>query len=131
MTSRGWRGWVAALALMVIGAVLGIAVDRFHVRPHNHASALLEEIERDPMAVMEREIGLRPEQRAPIGAILERWQATLDSVWGESNRQVRGAVVGVVNDIAAQLDSTQARRFRALIDEIHSSPRSLFHGRTH
>jgi hypothetical protein len=128
---RGWRAWMAALALLVIGAVLGITLDRFHVRDRDRPTTLLSEIERDPMAVLEREIGLRPEQRAPIGAILERWQASLDSVWGESNRQVRVAVVGVVDDIAAQLDSTQVRRFRALIDEIHSSPRSMFHGKTH
>jgi hypothetical protein len=128
---RGWRAWLAAVALLVIGAVLGITFDRYHVRDRDQATTLLAEIERDPMAVLEREIGLRPEQRAPIGAILERWQASLDSVWSESNRQVRTAVVGVVDDIAAQLDSTQARRFRALIDEIHSSPKSMFHGRSH
>jgi hypothetical protein len=128
---RGWRAWLAAVALLVIGAVLGITFDRYHVRDRDQATTLLAEIERDPMAVLEREIGLRPEQRAPIGAILKRWQASLDSVWSESNRQVRTAVVGVVDDIAAQLDSTQARRFRALIDEIHSSPKSMFHGRSH
>jgi hypothetical protein len=128
---RGWRAWLAAVALLVIGAVLGITFDRYHVRDRDQATTLLAEIERDPMAVLEREIGLRPEQRAPIGAILERWQASLDSVWSESNRQVRVAVVGVVDDIAARLDSTQARRFRALIDEIHSSPKSMFHGRSH
>jgi hypothetical protein len=131
MTRHAWKAAAAALALLVIGAVLGVTFDRYHVRGRNHGTTLLAEIERNPMAVMEREIGLRPEQRAPIAAIFERWQATLDSVWGESNRQVRGAVVGVVNDIAAQLDSTQARRFHALINEIHSSPRSMFHGRSH
>ena len=131
MKRQGWQAWVAAVALLVIGAVLGITFDRFHVRDRNPATTLLAEIERNPMAVLEREIGLRPEQRAPIGAILERYQATLDSVWGESNRQVRATVGAVVNDIAAQLDSTQARRFQALIDEIHSSPQSMFHGRRH
>ena len=131
MKRTGWRAWAAALALLVLGAIIGIALDRFHLRPHDHASAMLAEIERDPMAVLEREIGLRPEQRAPIGAILERWQATVDSVWGESNRQVRAAVGGVVNDIAAQLDSTQARRFQELINEIHNSPKSVFHGQRH
>ena len=128
---KGWRAWLAAVALLVIGAALGITFDRYHVRDRDRPTTLWAEIERDPMAVLEREIGLRPEQRAPIGAILERWQASLDSVWSESNRQVRTAVVGVVDDIAAQLDSTQARRFRALIDEIHSSPKSMFHGQRH
>ena len=128
---RGWRAWLAAIALLMIGAILGITIDRFHVRNRDHASTLLAEIDRDPMKVLEREIGLRPEQRAPIAAILERWQATLDSTWSESNRRVRGAIGGVVNDIAAQLDSAQARRFHALINEIHSSPSSMFHGRSH
>ena len=130
MTPRSWRGWVAALALVVIGAVLGITFDRFHVRDRDHATTLLAEIERDPMAVLEREINLRPEQRAPIGAILQRYQATMDSVWGASNRAVRATVEGVIDDITAQLDSTQARRFQALLDEIHSSPKAI-HGFRH
>ena len=131
MKRTGWQAWAATLALLVLGAVLGITFDRFHVRDRDRPTTLLAEIERDPMAVLEREIGLRAEQRAPIGAILARWQGTVDSVWGESNRQVRAAVIGVVGDIAAQLDSTQARRFHELINEIHSSPRSMFHGRSH
>lgn len=131
MTRHAWQASAAALALLVIGAALGIAVDRFHVRDRDRASTLLAEINRDPMEVLEREIGLRPEQRGPIGRILERYQATLDSVWGESNSRVRATVQGAVTDIAAQLDSTQARRFHALIDEIHSSPRSMFHGKRH
>ena len=124
MIRGGWQAWLAAVALLVIGAVLGVTVDRFHVRG-DHATALLAEIERDPMGVIEREVELRPEQRGPIGAILQRYQATLDSLWGESNSRVRATVEGVITDITAQLDSTQARRFKALIDEIHSSPKAI------
>ena len=131
MIPRGWKGWVAALALLVIGAILGITVDRFHVRGGDHSSKLLAEINRDPMAVLEREIHLRQEQQAPIKAILDRYQVTLDSVWQAGNDQVRSTVQGVVHEIAAQLDSTQSRRFLELIDEIHSSPRSMFHGTRH
>lgn len=130
MKRLGWRAWLAALALLVIGAVLGVTFDRFHVRNRDHATTLLAEIERDPMAVIEREVNLRPEQRGRIATILERYQANLDSVWGESNRQVRATVEGVIADITAQLDSTQARRFKALINEIHSSPKAI-HGFRH
>ena len=130
MKRQAWQTWVAVLALLVIGAVLGIAIDRFHVRGGNHASALLEEIERNPMAVIDREISLRPDQRASVGRIIERYQATMDSAWGESNRQVRATVGAVINDITAQLDSAQARKFRALINKIHSSP-DAFHQRGH
>jgi hypothetical protein len=131
MTRHAWQAAAAVLALLALGAVLGIAVDRFHVRGRDHATALLAEIERDPMGVIEREITLRPEQRGPIRAILERYQATMDSVWRESNLRLRATVQGVVSDIAAQLDSAQAARFRALIEEIHGSPQSMFHGRSH
>jgi hypothetical protein len=128
--TRSWRGWVAALALLVIGAVMGITLDRFHVRNRDRPTTLLIEIERNPMTVLEREIGLRPEQRGPIGAILQQYQASMDSIWGASNRGVRATVEGVIDDITAQLDSTQARRFQALLDEIHSSPRAM-HGFRH
>lgn len=127
MTRHAWKAIGAALALLVIGAVLGITFDRYHVRNRDQASTLLAAIERDPMGVIDREIGLRPEQRAPIGAILERYQATLDSLWGTNNRQLRATVGAVVNDITAVLDSSQARRFHALINEIHSSPNAFHH----
>jgi hypothetical protein len=130
MTRHAWQAGAAALALLVIGAALGITVDRFHVRGSDRATALLREIERNPMAVIEREVNLRPEQRAPIETILARYQGTLDSVWGAANHRVRATVEGVITDIAAQLDSTQARQFRALIDEIHSSPEA-FHRMRH
>jgi uncharacterized membrane-anchored protein YhcB (DUF1043 family) len=130
MRRLGWQAWIAALALLVIGAVLGITVDRFHVRSGDHQSSLLDEVQRDPMAVMERELNLRPEQRGPIEAIFQRHQRVMDSVWGEANSRLRSTIDSVVSEIAAQLDSSQARRFRALVDEIHSSP-GAFHGRRH
>ena len=131
MTRLGWKGWAAGLALLMIGAILGITVDRFHVRNSDPAGRLLAEVHRDPMAVVERELDLRPEQRGPIKAILDRHQSAVDSLWGESNSRLQATIQGVVTEIAAQLDSTQARRFRELLDEIHRSPQSLFHGRSH
>ena len=125
MRRPGWQAWAAALALLAIGAVLGITADRLHFRNSDPAAALLAEVQRDPMAVMERELNLRPKQRPRIVAILERRQGAIDAVWQDTHTRLRATIDSVVSEIAAELDSDQARRFRALADEVHSSPRFI------
>lgn len=122
MRPLGWRAWVAALALLVIGAAVGVTVDRLHHRSGGPLSKLIADVHRDPMGVMERELGLRPEQRSRVAAILERRQGAIDAVWQDTHVRLRATVDSVVSEIAAELDSAQARRFRELADEIHNSP---------
>ena len=122
MRPLGWRAWVAALALLVLGAAAGVAVDRLHHRSGGPLSKLIAEVHRDPMSVMERELGLRPEQRSRVAAILERRQGAIDAVWQDTHVRLRATVDSVVSEISAELDSGQARRFRALADEIHNAP---------
>ena len=122
MSPLGWRSWVAASALLILGAAAGIAADRLHHRTGGRISRLVAEVHRDPMAVMERELNLRPEQRSRVAAILERRQGAIDAVWQDTHVRLRATVDSVVSEIAAELDSAQARRFRAIADEIHSSP---------
>jgi hypothetical protein len=122
MRSSGWRGWTAAAALLVAGAAGGVALERFlHHRQDPH-SRLLEEVQRDPIGVMDRELNLRPGQREQVAAILSRRQGAIDAVWGDTHVRLRAAVDSVVSEIAAVLDTGQARRFRAFADEIHSRP---------
>ena len=117
------RAWLAALALLALGAVLGITFDRFHVRGgHNPLSRLHEQLRHDPMAVMERELNLRPAQRTRIAAILELRQGDINAVWEDTHIRLRATIDSVVTEIAAELDSAQARKFRDLADKLHNAP---------
>jgi hypothetical protein len=119
-----WQAWLAAVALMVLGAVLGVTFDRLHVRGDAHA-ALMERVRRDPLGVMDRELKLTPEQRSRVGAILQSRQADIDRVWDETHTRLQATLDSVVNEIAAVLDSNQAVRFRAVAYELHHPKRGL------
>src|SRR5262245_44642035 len=118
------RAWLAALALLVLGAVLGITFDRFHVRGlgHGSMSRLHEQLRHDPMAVIDRELHLSPEQRTRIAALLERRQHDINAAWEDVHVRLRATIDSVVNEIAAELDSAQAVKFRTTADRIHSTP---------
>jgi Spy/CpxP family protein refolding chaperone len=122
MNRLGWRAWVAAFALLALGAVLGITVDRFHVRGGGHGPGLHEQVRRDPVAYMDRELTLRPEQRTRIAAIFERHQGEIDTVWQDTHNRLIAAIDSLVAEISAELDSTQIPRFNALVKKLHSSP---------
>lgn len=118
------RAWLAAVALIILGAVGGVAFDRFHLLPSHGGmmSRLHRELRHDPMGLMERELGLKPEQRTRIAAIMERRQGDIDAVWEDTHVRLKATIDSVVNEIAAELDSAQARKFREMADKIHSTP---------
>lgn len=112
----------AAASILVIGAAVGIAADRaVHGRGDPHA-ALFAEIQKDPIGVMDRELRLRPEQRARIAEVLARRQMTVDSAWSAARAHLNATLDSVVNEISAALDPDQARRFREMAHEVHGTP---------
>ncbi|MGH7561493.1 MAG: hypothetical protein ACRENB_10780 [Gemmatimonadales bacterium] len=125
MKSLGWRGWVAAIALFITGAAAGVAMVRLHHSRGDPHARLFEEIQRDPIGVMDRELHLRPEQRTRVAEILSRRQKDIDAVWSDTHVRLRATVDSVVAEIAAVLDPDQARRFRALADSVHRGERFL------
>jgi Spy/CpxP family protein refolding chaperone len=121
MNRLGWQAWVAALALIALGAVGGIAFDRFHVRGGG-GHGLHEQVRRDPVAYMERELTLTPEQRTRIAEIFERRQGEIDTVWQDTHNRLIAAIDRLVAEISGELDSAQIPRFNALVKKLHSSP---------
>jgi Spy/CpxP family protein refolding chaperone len=126
IVTRGlWRTLIAIASLLVLGAVVGVTVDRLMHRNRSDHTLLIEQVHADPLGTMQRELNLRPEQRARVGAILERRQSAIDSVWVETHVRLRAVIDSVVSEIAAVLDPDQAVRFRRLADELHSGPGGL------
>ncbi|HEX9895162.1 MAG TPA: hypothetical protein VGA78_14620 [Gemmatimonadales bacterium] len=123
------RAVLAAVALLILGGAIGVTADRLHHRPHGTA-ALWAEVQKDPVGVMQRELDLRPEQRARVAAIMEQRQGAIDAVWRDTHVRLRATIDSVVSEIAAVLDPDQAERFRRLADEIHSGPAGM-HRRSH
>jgi hypothetical protein len=121
MQRAGWQAWLAALGLLGLGAVGGIAFDRFHVRGHGPAS-VHDEVRRDAVGYMERVLSLRPEQRDRIAHIYAGRQRQLDGIWEDTHTRLLATLDSVVNEISAELDSAQLPRFRALVEELHSTP---------
>ena len=117
------RAWLAAVALVALGAVGGITVDRLHIRGrHGEMARLHERLREDPMAVIDRELDLTAEQRTRIAAILARRQESIDRVWHEIHPRIRSTIDSTMSEIAALLDSAQAARFGRLMDRIHHRP---------
>lgn len=125
MTPSPGRGRfvIAVAALVVLGAAAGITADRLlHRRPVTHA-VRLSDAHADPIEIFDRAVGLRPEQRTRVAAILERRQADIDAAWREARTRLRATIDTVIGEIAAALDPDQADRFRALVDELHGPRR--------
>ena len=126
MNRLGWRAAIAALALVALGAAIGIHADRLHVRSGEHAR-LMEELRRDPLGTMERELALRPEQRVRVSEILDRGQKNIDAVWQDTHTRLRATVDSFTVEIAAVLDSGQAKKFLEVANRLHSSPGFMDH----
>ena len=118
------RAWLATIALILLGAVGGVAFDRFHLLPSHGGmmSRLHERLRHDPMGVIDEELHLKPEQRTRVAAILDRRQKDIDAVWEDTHIRLKATIDSVVNEIAAELDSAQAVRFREVANKIHSTP---------
>lgn len=128
MTGRTSRGLaaLAAVALLVLGAALGITFDRFHVRS-TPAQTSLFRLHDDPFSVMDSALVLRADQRDRVRAIIEARQQEIDGVWENTHRGLLAILDGTVTDLEAVLDSAQMSKLHDLADVLHGGrpPRSL------
>jgi hypothetical protein len=117
-----WHTVLAIASLLVIGAAVGVTVDRLlHGRAAGHGVMFAAEIHADPIGVLDRELDLRPEQRERVAAIIEARQGGVDRVWLETHTKLQATLDTVVSEVAAVLDADQAARFRILVEEMHAT----------
>ena len=122
---RSWKPFVAVISLLAIGAAIGVTFDRLHYRNANGHMGVMEEVQKDPLAAIDRAVDLRPEQRERVAAVLARRQGAVDAVWRDTHIRLQATIDSVVNDIAAVLDPDQAEKFRAAARELHGNPRTM------
>lgn len=104
------RAVLAALSLLVLGAVIGIALDR-HLNPAgplNPAAAMHEMT----MASFEEHVDLTAEQRRQIDDIVAARRHSLSNAWQLIHAQLGAAADTVHQEIEAVLTPEQRTAFR-------------------
>lgn len=109
------RAVLAALSLLVLGAVLGIAIDRRLTsnEPHSPAAALHDMA----MASLADRLDLDPDQRRQIDSIVAARHETLRQTWQTLHMHLGAAVDTVHRDIEAVLTPEQRTEFRDWLRE--------------
>lgn len=121
MTTKNPRlqAMLGAGALLLIGVVLGIGVDRTLLLPR-HGEARPARVDHGVVVVsLTRDLGLSQEQAEHVLEVLERHQTVVDATWADTHRALMAALDSVTNQIEAVLDSAQVERYHAWIDARH------------
>lgn len=111
------RAVLAALSLLVLGAVIGVALDRHlhgsSAAPGNAAAALHE----ITMSAIEEELDLTIDQRRQIDSIIAARHYALRHAWQAVHSQLGAAVDTVHREIAGVLTPEQRVKFREWLRE--------------
>ena len=117
MTASGWRlrGLLGATALLVIGAIGGVVIDRTLVRHGGGWGA--EEMHADRehnslLMTLRHELDLDDAQLEAIRAIVDRHQARVDLAWESIRPVMTTAVDSVEHEMETVLRPDQIQRFR-------------------
>lgn len=128
---------VGGLSVLVIGAVLGIGIDRLVLSPTttsatpspagqfgmaDHAAALGD---------LARDLRLTEAQTAHVQQVFLRHQATIDSAWNEARSRMIGVVDSATAEIETVLDPEQRARLHQWITERHGTTPHAAPGRVH
>lgn len=113
-----WRALLGAVSLLIVGAVLGIAVDR-HLAAGGSQS-LVASFHHAAMSSLEDRLKLAPGQRKAIDSIVEAHHEELQQNWHQLHGQL-GATVDVIHqDIESVLTEEQRVAFREWLRELDS-----------
>jgi hypothetical protein len=101
---------LGALSLLVIGGVLGVAIDRHLLSKGDHgpAAAFHEAV----MTSLEERLDLEPAQRRQIDSILAAHHRVLQQTWQTLGTQLGATVDTVHRDVEAVLTPEQRAEFR-------------------
>ena len=112
------RAVLAMLSLLVVGAVLGIALDRHLLRAptaHTSPAAALHEM---TMSALEERLDLTADQRRQIDSIVGARHLTLRHAYQMLHMQLGAAIDTVHRDVEAVLTPEQRAEFRAWLAEV-------------
>jgi Spy/CpxP family protein refolding chaperone len=109
------RGVLGAVSLVVLGMVLGVAIDRHLLNePHASAAAALHEM---TMSSAEERLDLTSDQRRQIDSIIAARRNSLRHAWQAVHSHLGAAVDSVHREIEAVLTPAQRSEFREWLRE--------------
>lgn len=114
------RAVIGALSLVVLGAVLGIAIDR-HFLPGNHTSAAAA-FHDMTMSSLEERLDLTADQRRQIDSIVGARHNTLRHAWQMLHSQLGAAVDTVHAEVEVVLTPEQRIAFREWLRDVNAEP---------
>lgn len=135
--SDSTRAILAGLAILLIGTVAGVGLDRTILIPaaaHASAAAAQHRIPQDHdevLASLSTHLELTPPQSAQVREILSKHQAAIDEAWAQVHQDLQAAFAGVTTDVEALLDAEQVQRLHAWLAERHSGIRGHGNGHRH
>jgi Spy/CpxP family protein refolding chaperone len=110
------RAVLGALSLIVLGAVIGIALDRhLHSSGGHGPAAAFHEI---TMSSLEERLDLTRDQRSRIDSIVADRHDTLRNAWQMLHVRLGAAVDSVHADVEAVLTPEQRVKFREWLSEV-------------
>ena len=105
------KALLGGLSILVVGAVLGVALDRHLSSSRLHGGAA--ELHDATMASMSKRLQLAPAQRQQIDSIVAARHHVLQQTWETLHTQLGAAVDTVHRDIEAVLTPEQRKQFRS------------------
>jgi Spy/CpxP family protein refolding chaperone len=110
------RGVLGAMSLVVLGMVLGVAIDRHLLlnEPHASAAAALHEM---TMSSIEERLDLTSDQRRQIESIITARHNSLLDVWQAVHSHLGAAIDTLHQEIEAILTPAQRSEFREWLRE--------------
>ena len=110
------RAVLGAVSLLVLGAVIGIAIDR-HLPSGDHrtTAAAFHDM---TMSSLEERLDLTPDQRRRIDSLVAARHHSLRRAWQIVHSQLGAAVDSVHQEIDALLDSAQRAEFREWLRDV-------------
>lgn len=127
------RALLAVLAIFLLGAVAGVALDRTLLIPA-HALAGEAGVHRnhdEVLAELRAELGLSAEQSARVQEIFAAHQGEINAAWAEVHANVERAMQATTTEIETVLDSAQIERLHAWLAERHGLSLGHVPGRVH
>ena len=116
-----WRGVTGILAVLIIGVVLGITLDRAILARSHAASHGSHESEQSLLAERLRsDLDLTDAQLREVESILVQQQAAVDSAWLNVRGHLHNSVDSVRSAIERVLTPEQRRGFGDWWDELHA-----------
>ena len=120
------RALLAALSILVVGAVAGVTLDRTVLIPA-HADAAAAGVRRgvprhhdEVLAELRIELGLSAEQFAQLQETFARHHAESQAAWAQTHANHRRTMQTVTTEFETILDSAQIERLHAWLAKRHA-----------